>query len=144
MHEKAQYKFTTLANLLNVSSNAILHTLLSVPFIFVSNNLMMKLLPLRFATVGIKIILSLIIIFHLLVISRIIPFDLVWGGNIPDKNKLWLMESISIAINLLMLLFVCAYSGIIRMKINSIVIKVGFWIMFALFVLNTLGNILSK
>jgi len=104
----------------------------------------MKLLPLKVATNGTLVILSLIIIFHLLVISSIIPFDIVWGGNIADKNKLWIMESISITINFILLLFVLAYSDIIKIKLHPTVVKVGFWLMFVLFLLNTLGNILSK
>src|SRR5215203_4132684 len=105
---------------------------------------MKTLLPLRIATVGTIIILTLIVMFHLLVICRIIPFDLVWGGNVADKNQLWLLESTSIAVNLIMLLFVGAYSGVISVKISPRVQKIGFWIMFILFLLNTLGNILSK
>ena len=105
---------------------------------------MMKLIPLKVATNGILVILSLIIIFHLLVISGIIPFDIVWGGNIADKKQLWLMESISIIITFIMLLFALAYSGIIRIKLHPTAIKIGFWLMFVFVLLNTLGNILSK
>jgi hypothetical protein len=104
---------------------------------------MKTLVPLRIATAGIITILSLSIIFHLLVISGIIPFNLVWGGNIADKGELWLMESISIAVNLIMLLFVGSYSGVISYKISPTVARTGFWMMFILFLLNTLGNILS-
>ena len=40
--------------------------------------------------------------FHLLVLAGVIPFDIVWGGNLKDKTQLYLMEGVSIAINLLM------------------------------------------
>lgn len=105
---------------------------------------MKKLISLRTATTGILIILSFIIIFHLLVISGIIPSGIVWGGNITGKDNLWLMESISIGANLVMVLFVLAYTGIIKLRISSTVVRIGFWLMFVLFMLNTLGNLMSK
>jgi hypothetical protein len=86
----------------------------------------------------------LIIVFHFLVISGVIPSGIVWGGNIADKKELWRMELISIVANVVMLLFVCAYAGLLKVKLRTTAVKVGFWIMFALFMLNTLGNILSK
>ena len=54
------------------------------------------------------------------------------------------MESVSIAVTFVMLLFVSAYSGIIKVKLRSTAVKIGFWIMFTLFILNTVGNVLSN
>lgn len=105
---------------------------------------MKKLLPLNIAIAGILIIVSLTIVFHLLVISGIISPAIVWGGNISSKSNLWLMESISIIINMLMLLFVLAYAGVLKVKPAPVVFKIGFWAMFLLFTLNTLGNLAAK
>ncbi len=105
---------------------------------------MNKLLTSRAAATGIAIILSVIIVFHLLVVSRVIPYDIVWGGNISDSNDLWLMEAVSIAVNALLLFLVFAYMGVIKVKVNRTVTKVFFWVMFIFFLLNTLGNILAK
>ena len=105
--------------------------------------IMKKLLSLRIATSGLLVIFSLVIVFHLLVVIGIIPTDIVWGGNIRDKQRLWILESISITLNILMLLFVCAYAGIIKVKIHLTLVKVVFWILFVIFVLNTLGNIFA-
>lgn len=104
---------------------------------------MKKLLSLKTATAGILIILSLIIIFHLLVISSLVPSAIVWGGTVVGENQLWVMESIAIAINLVMLLFVAVYAGIIKAKLHRTILKAGFWILFAFFLLNTLGNLLA-
>ena len=54
------------------------------------------------------------------------------------------METISIAVNLLLLLFVCAYLRIIKIRVNAQAARIGFWTMFILFSLNTLGNSMSK
>jgi hypothetical protein len=113
--------------------------------IFAANiNFMKRILSLKMAANGILAILFLVTVFHLLVITGIIPIDIVWGGNLRGKQQLWLMESVSIAMNMVMMLFVLAYAGIIGMKPGTTTVKVGFWIMFVLFALNTLGNILAK
>jgi hypothetical protein len=105
---------------------------------------MKKFLTSKTSATGTLIILSFILIFHLLVISGVIPFNIVWGGNVYDKNRLLVMETISIAVNLLLLLFVCAYLGIIKIRVNAQAARIGFWTMFILFSLNTLGNSMSK
>jgi len=105
---------------------------------------MKKLLPLPIAVTGILVIVSLTIIFHLLVVSGVISPAIVWGGNISSQSQLWLMEAVSIFINLLMLLFVMAYAGVLKVKMPTVVFKVGFWAMFVLFALNTLGNLAAK
>ena len=81
---------------------------------------------------------------HLLVMGGLISPAIVWGGNITSESHLWLMESVSIFINLLMLLFVLAYAGVLKVKLPTLVFKVGFWAMFVLFALNTLGNLAAK
>jgi len=105
---------------------------------------MKKLLPLRIATHGLIIIFSLTIVFHLLVITGIIPSAIIWGGTISDTKQMIVMESISIALNLLMLAVVCTYAGIIRIAVNPTVLRIIFWIMFTLFLLNTIGNLAAK
>lgn len=120
------------------------YTALSV-LIFANNqNNMKKLLPLNVAITGILIIVSLTILFHLLVIGGLISPEIVWGGNITSQSNLWLMESVSIIINLVMLLFVLAYAGMLKIKLVPAVFKVGFWVMFLLFALNTLGNLAAR
>ena len=105
---------------------------------------MQKLLPLRIVTNGLIIIFSCVIIFHLLVITSLIPSDIVWGGNISDNSQMVVMELVSIAFNLFMLAVVCTYAGIIKMDVNPTLLKICFWVMFLLFLINTFGNLMSK
>ena len=105
---------------------------------------MNKILPLSIAVSGAIIILSGIIIFHFLVIADIIPFNIAWGGNLADKAQLYTMETISIAINTLMLFIILIYCGAVKFDINRNVIIGAVWIMFGLFLLNTLGNLMAK
>src|SRR5690606_21902074 len=105
---------------------------------------MSKLPSIKTATNGIIIILTAVVIFHLLVISGIIPYAIVWGGRITSQSQLILMESISIAINLIMLTVVFCYRGILNIKFNAVILRICFWVMFILFLLNTIGNLASK
>ena len=105
---------------------------------------MKKILPLHFAVYGIVVILSAIILFHFLVIAGIIPSDIVWGGNITDKSELYTMEATSIALNCFMLSIILVYAGIIKVGLNRKLVIGFIWLMFLLFLLNTVGNLLAK
>ena len=90
------------------------------------------------------IIFIAIVVFHLLVIAGVVPSTIVWGGNLQDRQQLLIMESVSILLNLLMLAIACIYAGLIKISMNSAVLRALFWIMFVLFVLNTIGNLNAK
>ena len=98
----------------------------------------------RIAAIGLSAILSLIVIFHLLVIFRVIPFEIVWGGRLKDSSQMLLLETVSVTINLIMLVTVAIYSGFLKVKINRAVLKTILWIMVAFFFLNTVGNLFSN
>ena len=90
------------------------------------------------------LILSVVIIFHCLVISGIIPFEIVWGGRLTDVSKMQVYESMSIGLNLMMLFMVMTKAGILRFRINEKVYRIFFGLMCLLFLVNTIGNIFSK
>lgn len=97
----------------------------------------------RFAINGLLTILSLFILFHLLVILNVIPFGVVWGGTMKDRSQMLTFETVSIIINILMLAITAIKAGYLKISINHVTVRVILWIMFALFVMNTLGNLLS-
>lgn len=104
-------------------------------------NVIKKLVSEKAAAYGILAILSPMIIFHLLVISGVIPFTIVWGGRLTNREEMLQFESISIAVLLLVLLLVAVKAGIVRMKTNPLFFKVVFWMLAGLFLVNTLGNL---
>lgn len=105
---------------------------------------MKKILPLNITVYGIVIILSCTIIFHLLVIAEIVPSSIIWGGNLTNQTQLYTMEAVSIAINVVMLFIILIYCEIIKSRINRSFIIGAIWVMFLLFFLNTLGNLVAK
>lgn len=97
----------------------------------------------RFAQIGMILIFVLTIVFHLLVLTGVIPFEIVWGGRLKSEAQMLPYELVSIAINLIFLFFILTSAGYVRLKISGRFLRIVFWIMFALFLLNTLGNIMS-
>ena len=89
-------------------------------------------------------LLVAIILFHLCIVIKIIPYEITWGGRLKNDTEMYVFESISILINFF-LCFVLLIKGnylteIIPMKI----VNVSLWFFLVLFGLNTIGNILAK
>lgn len=105
---------------------------------------MNKFLTRRFAINGLLLILSLVVLFHLLVIIRVIPFDIVWGGKLKNVSQMRSFEAVSVLLNLLMLAVVAMHAGILRLTVSPVIIKIALWTMFVLFLVNTFANMLSE
>lgn len=97
----------------------------------------------KFAAHSIITILSLVVLFHLLVLLAVIPYNIVWGGRLKNKTELLQFELISIGINLAMLLVVLIKARILKIALHPKLLTLALWLMVALFTLNTLGNLLS-
>ena len=93
---------------------------------------------------GLIILLSLFLILHLLILFKIIPYQLVWGGRLKSDKEMYRFEGVSILLNMLFLLVILVQSGILAIEIPKNIIIYALWVMMGLFVLNTLGNLLSK
>lgn len=104
---------------------------------------MLKKIPFRYAVIMMMALLSALLLYHLLIISGVISFQVVWGGRVQTKADMYRMEGISIIINLAMLMVVAIKGRLIKKVRPGKVITVLLWIMFASYVLNTIGNILS-
>ncbi len=98
---------------------------------------------LRRVSITVITILSLVIIFHLLILSGVIPYAIVWGGRLTGTNEMITFEAISIVLNMMMIVIVAQHSGLLRLPVKAIVSRIGVWIMVLLFALNTVGNLMS-
>ncbi|WP_303311908.1 hypothetical protein [Hymenobacter sp. BT730] len=105
---------------------------------------MKLLLTERFTAYALLLLIALTLMFHALIITGVIPFGIVWGGRMKDQAQMLTFETISVAINLVMLGVVAVKAGLLEVRIHPGLIKTALWIMFGLFLLNTLGNLLSK
>jgi len=104
---------------------------------------MRSLISVHTAARGMIIILSLIIIFHVLVLTGIIPYKIVWGGRLESTTDMIRFEVVSIGINLLMLATVANKSGYLNWGKSKQWVRIGLWIMVVLFSINTLGNLVA-
>ncbi len=95
------------------------------------------------ASRGLMVLFSLIIVFHLLVLLQVIPFQMVWGGRLNNVGEMYAFEAVSIALNVLMLAVVLVRAGVISLGVNQHAMQILLWMMAALFILNTVGNLFS-
>lgn len=93
---------------------------------------------------GLICIFSLTILFHLLVLIKVIPYKMVWGGRLNSDSEMFKFEFISLFINLFFIGIILVKAKIIELSVPDIILKSMLWIMFGLFCLNTVGNLLSK
>lgn len=84
-------------------------------------------------------ILSLI--FHLLIIIGVIPYELTWGGKLESTKEMLVFETISIVINLFFLHTLLQKGSYLRSTYSKKSIRIILWVFFILFLLNTAGNI---
>ena len=84
-------------------------------------------------------ILSLI--FHLLIMIGVIPYELTWGGRLESTKEMLVFETISIVINLFFLHTLLQKGSYIRSTYSKKYIRIILWVFFILFILNTAGNI---
>ncbi len=87
------------------------------------------------------IIFSLLFLFHILVLVGVVPANIVWAGKIKTRSDLIKMESISLIVLSIIIAVIAHRLGYHQWWINPRYTQVGIWVFFALFLLNTLGNL---
>jgi hypothetical protein len=88
--------------------------------------------------------MGLLLIFDFLVLFKVIPADIVWGGQInSSSSNLVTLEIIALAVTLLFMTIIAMKTGYIKSGKFAGVINAGMWIVFAYLVLNTVGNLAS-
>ncbi|GAA4362879.1 hypothetical protein GCM10023185_31160 [Hymenobacter saemangeumensis] len=97
----------------------------------------------RFAALAMLFILALVVLFHLLIVAGIIPYTIVWGGRLKTQEQMLRFETVSIALNLLMLAVVAVKAGLLKVRLSPAVVQAALWMMFGLFLMNTIGNLFS-
>lgn len=97
-------------------------------------------IPVRYATSFLMIQMVLIVLFHILVLVGLIPFQFVWGGRIENREQLIVMELISFVGNAFLFWIVGQKSGQFQKRWGEKALRAAFYMMSLLFALNTLGN----
>ncbi len=92
---------------------------------------------------------GLLILFHLsivigIVIFDFVPVDFLWGGRMATREQLLGFEIISLLLMTLCLFIVLLKSEKVKLPKLMRAVKIALWILFILFLLNTIGNIFAK
>ena len=96
---------------------------------------------------AIKILLSIIIavtVFHLCILLKIIPYDITWGGRLTNDTEMYVFETFSIGLNLILGLALLIKGNFIKQFLPIKVVNVALWVFLVLFALNTVGNLVAK
>jgi hypothetical protein len=97
--------------------------------------------------IAIKLMLSmliLIIVFHALILTQIIPYTIVWAGKLKTINEMYVFEIISISINLLLILLLLLKGRSIQNNSSNKLVNGVLWAFIILFAFNTIGNLTSE
>lgn len=90
------------------------------------------------------ILLSLLVIFHALVLMDIFPYDQTWGGSIQDKSQVILYEGFATALNIIFILIVSIKLDYLKIHGLKKMASIGIWVMCAFFTLSLIGNIMAE
>ena len=89
-------------------------------------------------------LLVAVILFHVCVIAKIIPYDIAWAGRLQNDSEMYVFETISILVNLFLGLVLLMKGNYIKFRFKRKTIDVILWIFLVLFALNTVGNVFAK
>lgn len=96
------------------------------------------------AQYGLIITLAVFLVFHVLVVAKVIPYTIVWGGRLKSDREMLRFELVSISINCFFLFTILVQANAVAMDFPKSAMTVILWTMTALFALNTVGNVFSK
>lgn len=89
-------------------------------------------------------ILLLVIVFHALILTQIIPYTIVWAGKLKTVNEMFVFEIISISINLFLILVLILKVRSIQNSSSNKLLNGILWVFIILFALNTFGNLMAE
>lgn len=105
---------------------------------------MIRMISFKFASYAVTALLSGLLLFHILILTGLVPYGIVWGGSIENKSQMQASELFSIIVNLFMLFIVTAKASFIKISIPEKLTDLLLWAFVVFFALNTVGNLLSK
>lgn len=89
------------------------------------------------------IIMILTIIFHILILTGVVPYEITWGGRLKSYEDMLRFETVSILVNITVILIVAAHMRWVPFYIDRRITRIALWLLVAMFALNTIGNIIA-
>ena len=85
-----------------------------------------------------------LILFHLSILTQLVPYEFVWGGKLKKDSEMYVFETVSIIINIFLGFLLLIKGSYIPDFINVKVVNKFLWAFLILFCLNTIGNLVSE
>lgn len=104
----------------------------------------MSFISVRQSIVSLSVLLSVVTLFHILVMAGVIPFAYTWGGKLTSKEEMLAFESVSVLINLFMIVVILLKGNFITNNLPVKWLNVIIWIFVIVFSLNTIGNLFAE
>jgi hypothetical protein len=89
-------------------------------------------------------LITIITLFHLAILTKIIPYEITWGGRLENDSEMYVFETISIIFNIFLGLVLFIKDERLPALIPMKVINIILWVFLILFSLNTIGNIFAE
>lgn len=105
---------------------------------------MNKIISTKTAAYGTIGIMGLTIIFHILILTGVIPYDITWGGRLKTHADMIRFETVSVLINITVILIVAAHMRWLPFRIDRRTTRLAMWLMVVMFSVNTLGNLFAQ
>ena len=105
----------------------------------------MRQIPFRTAAITLLVLFASAIMFQLAVLAGLIPTEMVWGGRLQNEEERTVGALVSIAFLLVFVALVLVRMGHIGRSMPAAG-RWGMWVvcaLFALFALNTVGNLFA-
>lgn len=96
---------------------------------------------------AIKTMIALLVtlmLFHISILLKIIPYEITWGGRLQNDNQMYAFETFSLAVNTLLLVAVLIKGRYLKPILPFRVVNIILWCFVVLFGLNTIGNLVAK
>lgn len=104
---------------------------------------MLKIINSNFAAKTFLLLNLLGVLFHILVILKIVPYSMVWGGRVNNENY-WMLEILSLLVLAVASFIIAGRAGFIHLRKFNKIFYFGCWLLLVVFILNTVGNLTSS
>jgi hypothetical protein len=104
----------------------------------------MPSISVRQSIVTLSVLLSVVTLFHILVMAGVIPFAYIWGGKLTSKEEMLTFESVSVLINLFIIAIMLLKGNFIPNQLPVKWINAMIWLFVIVFSLNTIGNFFAE
>lgn len=75
---------------------------------------------------------------------KVIPYEITWGGKLKNDNEMYVFEILSISINSFFLYVLLQKGNYVKRIFGVKTLSIILWIFFAIFALNTIGNLFAE